>query len=394
MFIPRFFYDVAAAEAPAEPVSLAAAMAKTGRLVQPGNEGDTPRINTTEKKEEPTPAPAPAPATANQAQPAAQAKPETPKPAEVPGAAKPQTEATAQVPSWQEVLRQQQPSAILKELGYDEGTADFLSENKALDPKMIGLIKHWKSNGGDIGPYLKALNTDYGKMAPEDVMRHQLQMQNPELDAKQLETLYRVKVTQRYKLDPALYSEEEVDEGRIELMADVKSIRQTLTAEQQNYLVPKPPEAKAAGPDPQALQRQQEAERVRQFVEADPYTRNLLATGKLTVGEGDDKFEFPVDTNAILDVMNNPETLGKKLYNKDGSPDTVKMWLLSGVAEYGLNFFKQVALHYKTLGGRSAIAPIENAKPPAGGTPAHAETESKDPAAAMAKRGRVTRGGE
>jgi len=393
----RKFYDVAAPEAPAGSgaavTDLASIMAKSGRLSQPGNEGAIPKINTTEKKEEPTPASAPAPATATQAQPAEQAKPESPKPTEAPQAAKPQTEEPAKVPSWQEVLKQQQPNAIFKELGFGDQMASFLSENKELDPKMLNLIKYWKENG-NVEPFLKALSTDYGKMAPEDVMRHQLQMQNLELDAKQLETLYKVKVVQRYKLDPALNSEEDVEEGRIELMADVKSIRQGLIAEQQNYLVPKAPEAKPSGPDPVELQRQQDNEAYIQEIRNDPYSQSLVTNNKLVIGEGDDKFEFPINSQVLSEVMFNGEALGKRLNTADGKPDTAKQWLISAIAEYGMGFMNAYAQHFKTLGGKSAIAPIENAKPPGAGAPAHAEVESTNPAAVMAKRGRITRGGD
>src|ERR1700722_4968678 len=278
MFTPRFFYDTAVAEAPAggteaavaeAPIDMASAMAKTGRLIRPGNEGEAPKVNTTEKREETKPVPAPAPATANQTQSADKVKTESPKPSTAQQAAKPQTEAAPAAQTWQEVLKQQQPNAVLKELGYDDHMVNFLAEHKQIDPKMVGFIQHWQKTG-DAGPYLKALSTDYGKMAPEDVMRHQLQMQNPELNDKQLETLYKVKVTQRYKLDPVNYSADEVEEGRIELMADVKSIRQALSAEQQNFLLPKPA-AQPAGPDPQ-VQRQQEIAVYRQTIENDPYS--------------------------------------------------------------------------------------------------------------------------
>lgn len=395
MFTPRFLYNIVATETAIEtasPVDITSIMAKSGRLTQPGNEGEIPKINTTEKKEETQPASAPAPATANQAQSAEKGKPESPKPTEASAAAKPQTEAAPIVPTWQEVLKQQQPNAILKELGYGDEMVNFLAEHKQLDPKMLGFIQHWQKTG-DAGPYLKALSTDYGKMAPEDVMRHQLQVQNPELDAKQLETLYRVKVTQRYKLDPALYSEEEVEEGRIELMADVKGIRQALTAEQQNYLIPKPAEvAKPAGPDPQE-QRQQEITVYRQTIESDPYSQSVLTNNKLVLGKGDDQIEIPINAQILSSIIFDDKVWAEKLA-PGGKLDAEKQWLIAGVADEGMAFIDKIAAKYKALGGKSAIAPIENASKPAAGAPAHAEVESKDPAAVMAKRGRVTRGGE
>lgn len=395
MFI-RKFYNI---DAPAEVApSIASVMAKSGVLRQPGDDGPVPAINT-EKKEEPTPAPAtPAPATA--AIPAEKAKPEPPKPTEVPKTEPTQTATPVQVPSWQEVLKTQQPDTILKELGYGEKLVEFLRENKDIDPKMLGFVDHWRKNEGKVDPYLKALSTDFSKMAPEDVMKYQLRELNPELDAKQLERLYKLKVVDRYKLDPVLYSEEEVEDGRIELMADVKGIRTTLAEQQQNFLFPKPV-PKEAGPDPRAQQQQQEFEAYKTYITDDPYTRDLFSNKKLSIGEGDNKFDFPVDPNALSEVLYDADKWTQKLFiqeiKPDGTkvsiPDVKKQFLLAGIAVYGEDFLKQYGLHLKSLGGAAAIAPIENAKPPASGTPAKAEVESASPAAAAAKRGRLVQGG-
>lgn len=71
----------------------------------------------------------------------------------------------------------------------------------------------------------------------------------------------------------------------------------------------------------------------------------------------------------------------------------MKQWLIAGVAKYGLDFFRQYAQRFKSLGGEAAIAPIENAKPANAGTPAKAETTPTNPAAAAAKHGRLVQGG-
>jgi hypothetical protein len=396
MFTFRKFYEI---DAPAEAVSsIASMMAKSGVLRQPGDDGPVPAINT-EKKEEPTTAPAtPAPATA--ATPAEKAKPEPPKPVEAAKPEPPQTATTATPPSWQEVLKTQQPDTILKELGYGENLVNFLKGKKDLDPKLVGFYNHWETNQGNVKDYLRALDTDFSKMAPEDVMKYQLQAQNPELDAKQLDRLYKLKVVDRYKLDPQLYSEEDVEDGRIELMADVKGIRTTLAEQQQNYLFPKPV-PKEAGPDPRVQQQQQEFEAYKTHITDDPYTKDLFSSKKLSIGEGDNKFDFPVDPNALSEVLYDVDKWTQKLFTQeikpDGTkvaiPDVKKQFLLAGIAVYGDEFLKQYGLHLKSLGGQAAIAPIENAKPPAPGTPAKSEVESTSPAAAAAKRGRLIQGG-
>lgn len=396
MFTFRKFYDIAA---PAEVApSIASVMAKSGALRQPGDDGPVPTVNT-EKKEEPTPAPAtPAPATA--AKSAEKATPEPPKSVEVPKTEPTQTATSAQVQSWQEVLKTQQPDTILKELGYGEKLVEFLRENKDIDPKMLGFVDHWRKNDGKVDPYLKALSTDFSKMAPEDVMKYQLKAQNEELDAKQLDRLYKLKVIDRYKLDPQLYSEEEVEDGRIELMADVKGIRTTLAEQQQNYLFPKPV-PKAPVVDEAAQEQQQRAAAFKSFLSEHPAIKSLMTNKSISFGEGEDKYDYPIDPQEVYDLVTNADKYTENLYithtHADGSTtrelDVEKHIISALIAKAGKGFFKQYAQHYKSLGGHSAIAPIENAKPPVPGTAAKSEVESASPAAAAAKRGRLVQGG-
>lgn len=401
MFTYHKFFDVDAPEAPAAPINLAAIAAKSGILTTPGNEGVVPSINTSEKKEEPIPATPALPATATEPKLAAQAKPESPTPTTEPAAAKPQTEEPVKVPTWQEVLKSQQPDTIFKELGLDGKVVD-LSKKLVGNPKMMAFYEHWEKNNGDIKPYLSALSTDFSKMAPEEVMRHQLREEYPELDAKQLDTLYKIKVTNRYKLDEVNYTEEEVAEGRIELMADVKPIRAALTAKQDQYLIPKPPELKPAEPDNQALQKQQEFEAFQTQLTNDPYIKELTSNKKITIGEGAEAFSFAVDPAKIMNIMLDADAWASKLLiqqdNADGSktwiPNAKKQALIGAILEDEDGFLREMSKHYKSLGGKAAIDPIENAKPPGAGAPAKAEAESTNPAAAAAKRGRLTRGGE
>jgi len=390
----RKFYNT---DAPSEAVpSIASIAAKSGVLRQPGEEGAIPSINTTEKKEEPITAPAP-PATATDAKPAEEAKPATPSPKQDPIPEPPQAAAPeVKVPSWQEVLKQQQPSAILKELGLDERLVDL----KELEPKMVGFLSHWKSKG-DPKQYLEALTTDFTKMQPEEVMRYQLRMQNPELNDKQLDTLYKIKVTQRYKLDSQLFSEEDVEEGRVELMADVKSVRNALIAEQEKFLLPTAPEPKAAEPDSRAQQQKQDFEEYQSLITNSDYTKNIVSSKKIILGEGEDQVSIPVNGEALLQNLLDSNTWTQKLFKKEELPngnvryvpDIQKQMLISAILEDDKAFFSEYAKHFKLLGSKSAIEPIENAKPPVAGTPAKAETSEGNPAAQMAKRGRLVSGG-
>lgn len=389
----RKFYDITIPDAP----SIASIMAQKGSLNATERGGEIPKVDTSElAKPEP---PAAEPAKANPANQSEPAKAET-KPKEEPKGAPAQTEpAPTTAPQWQEVLKQQQPNLILKELGYGDSLAEFLADNKDLDPKVLGFLKHWKAEG-NVESYLKAMTTDFSKMSPEEVMRRQLQEQYPEMDAKQLETLYKIKVQQRYKLDSTLYSEEEVEEGRIELMADSKPIREALAQKQQDYLLPKPVKNEAA-PDPRVLQQQQELEAYKTQLNENSFIKNIVASKQLTIGEGDDAYNHPVDPNKVLGILNDKDEWAssyftvKELPNgeKQYVPDFKKQAVVGAILADMDGFFTGYAKHLKALGAKTAIAPIENAKLPGDSGPAKSETESKDPAAVMAKRGVLNRGG-
>lgn len=401
MFI-RKFYEVAAAEpVTGGGIDLGAIMAKSGKLVSPGQSGETPKVNTSETKEQPNPAPATAPATANAPQPAEPAKSEAQKPKEESKPAPAPIEQPASTLSWQEVLKQQQPNAIFKELGYGEQLAEFLQENKDLDPKLVNLLKHWKTSDGNMQPYLSALTTDFAKMPPEEVMRHQLREQYPELDAKQLDRLYNIKVVNRYKLDPQNYSEEEVADGQVELLADAKSIRQSLVDKQQGYLLPKPVQKQAA-PDVQAQQQQRDADAWTAKINDSPIIKSIISNKYLTIGEGEDAFNLPVDPNRIVSILSNADEGANSLFDSvkkaDGTaelvPNFLKQALVSAIMADDKGTIQHLAKHYKALGAKSAVAPIENASEPGKSQPAKAEIETTDPAKAMAKKGRVTRPGD
>ena len=403
MFI-RKFYDVDAPEAPAAvagPIDLAAIMAKSGVLTSPDRQVEIPKINTSETKEEPKSANPASPAPATESKPAAKAEPSSPSPSKEPAVAAPQTAEPVKVPTWQEVLKSEQPDAIFKELGLDEKVVS-LSKKIKDNPKMAAFFDHWETTNGDYKPYLEALNTDYQKMPPEEVMKRQLQKEYPELDAKQLDTLYKIKVTNRYKLDEVIYSEEEVADGRIELLADVKPIRAALAAEQEKYLLPKPPEPKAAGPDLQAQQRQQEVEAYKASIVDSPYTKTVMSNKYLSIGEGADVYNLPVDPASTLDILLDADKSALSLFivedlpdgTKKYTPDVEKQWFVGEAMKDHKGLIRKLATHFKSIGGKAAIDPIENAKPPGAGTAAHAEVETTDPAAAAAKRGRLVPGGQ
>lgn len=388
--IKRFF-DAAIAE-PAGTYNIAELMARQGQQTI-GEPASQPIVI---KTETPPTAPAPEPppvATTTAAQPAEPAKTEPPSLQTEPTVVPPTQTAPepAKVQTWQEVLKQQ-PDTVLKEIGLD---ADVVNLSKQIkdNPQMAAFFKHWKDNG-DVTSYLRELSTDYTKMPSDEVMRHQLRTEYPKATPKQLEYLFQEKVMKAYNLDSE--DPEILERGKELLEAEADRHRDKFVDNQKKFLIPKPPEPKAAEPDLQAQQQQQFVESYKSKMGDDPLTKNIIATKQFSYGEGDDKFNYPVDPNVLMNFLYDPSQYVTTMFNvqdngadKSYTPNVEHQLLVATVAKYGKNFMTEYAKHYKSIGGKSAIAPIENASPPAGGTPAAAAITPQTPAEAMAKGGRL-----
>ena len=399
MTLLRKFYDSEVAEQATGGVTSAAeAMAKVG-YKSGGEFGDTnrPPIQIKEEPKQEATKEEAATATAS-AETKVEKVEETPKPTEVEKAAVQETVATEpqKTISWQEVLKQQQPDTVLKELGFDDGKLGFIKELKELDPKMVAFLNTWKS-GGNVEAYLKELTTDYSKMSAEDVMRNQLRQEYPKASDKQIEILFKREVVDAYSLDPEKYSEQEVEEGRLLLEAKADRYREAFTTKQQDYLLPKPPQAEAAVVDNSANEASQQFESYKAEVSNNPYTKDLFQNKVLSVGEGDDKFNFPVDPTALTDILFDSEKWAQTMFdvglddkgNKILTPKIQHQMLVGAVAKYGMSFLNEYAKHFKAIGGKAVIDPLENAKPQEQSSSSKSEIKPDNPAAALAKFGRL-----
>lgn len=413
----RKFYDAAPVdtpaappvEAPVETPSAAAQMAKSGRKLS----GDEPMLQkpaapTPPPKSEvtppaPTPGETPKPAPPAQEPPKTEVKPDPAKPAATAEPAKPVT-----APTWQEALKQQKPDAVLAELGFDAKQVKLLETLKA-DPKMAKFYDVWAAKG-DVTAYLKAASTDYTKMAPEEVMRHSLREKYPDMSAEDFNELYAMRVTERYKLDGNEdYTAADIKRAKIELAADAKDHRDALIKAQQDYLLSAAPDQGPADLTAQILaykeEEKQEAESEKQayvkYMTEDSLVKDIVTNKVWKIGEGDEAFKYAVEEPAaLLDLLYNTEKFAEKMFSsvpdKEGKgdliPNTPRQLLVAAVLNDD-KFLQKFAAHHQSLGANKQIAPIENASKP-GETPAKAEAQPTDPAARMAKSGRIVNPGQ
>lgn len=401
----RFFdIDVPTEVAPAGQ-SIAALMATHGIKSEAGMSVEIPSINTGTPEPVNQAAPSEPAATAN---PEPDIRPDitTPEVSQAPPTEPTQVstpqiaEAPKPVQTWQEVLKSQPETDVLKELGYDERAVSLVNELKGFEKIdfFTGLLKEWKEKGTLTG-YLKELTTDYAKMPAEEVMRHQLKLEYPRASDKQLEILFNKNIVEKYGLNSV--DESEMETGKELLEAEADRHRDQFVNNQQKYLTPKPPEpSQVATPDPmkeREQQRQKEAQAFASYIDNDPYTKSLESNKALVMGEGDEKFNFPVDPAQLKAVLTNQQEWANHLFtekaNSDGSkvfiPDAEKQFIIAGIAVYGKQFLNAYAQHFKTIGGKAAIAPIENASKPDGSSASATEVAPITVAEAMARQGRL-----
>lgn len=375
----RKFYEDQPAIAVGPP-DIAAIIAKQGVKI---DEFDDPAsVPDIKIKQEPQIVPA-QPAASTETVTAPVAPPETAKaPATTPAPSEPpkpvqQQPAPAQPSDWKQDIKKADTKEVLKELGFDE--------------KMVGFFSKWKSSG-DVKEYLEAMSVDYTKMSAEDVMRRYLQNEYPGLEPADFEELFQMKIVDQYKLNPDQYSETEVKRGKILLNADAKKIREQFTAKQQELILSQPPQAE--DPEQKWVEAQkQEIEKYKNVLGQDPATKNLLTAKKLVIGEGEEAFNLEIsEPEKIISALNDPSEWASLIFNEDGSPKVSKQLLLSAIAnDTDGNLFKAMTAHYKSLGAKNAIDPIENASQPVG-TPTNQPPPKETPASAMAKQGVMTSG--
>lgn len=362
-------------------VNIAELMAKQGVKTDEGQTVEIPNIDihgsgTTEVEPEPEPAKvettpaAPAPVTPQpdppQLEPIIQPAAELPKPAEV---------------DWKDVLKTQPEVEVYKHLGLDE--------------RMINFLSRWKG-GEDLRDYLEAATVDYTKLSPEELMRRHYSQEYGALSPEDFEEVYRMKVTEHYKLDPDVFDEKEVRRGKILLNHDSDKIRQDFIKRQQDLLFSKPPEPQPSPADieAQALEakREQDVADYKSRIEKDAFTQELLNKKLMTIGEGDEAFNYEVtEPRAYVDILFDPQKWSSKLFNEDGTPNVRKQFLLAAIATDETTFLSNYGKHHQRLGAKKAIEPIENASSTIG-TPASGDGLPSDPAAALARAGTITSG--
>lgn len=300
---------------------------------------------------------------------------------------------------WQTTIKNQQPEEVLKALGFDSKVAEFVKELQDVDPKVVALLNHYK-NGGDLKEFFSEMSKDFSSMPAEDVMRHQLRLDYPKASEAQLEVLYKKEIVEKYNLNS--YDEDEQNEGKLLLEAKADKYREDLAKMQSEKIIPAFDNSKAEQERlAQEKANEEWGKRVVNSFNEHPFTKEVLSKNAITIGEGDDKFTFPVDAKEVADIALYGDRSGDLMFEKTKDangqeiyiPKSQHQLLVATVNKYGEKFITELAKHYKSLGSKAAIAPIDNARPVENRNTSSASPEPTSLAGAMAKYGKLNSGG-
>lgn len=373
--------DVVATETATNPIDIAAMMAKDGFKTD-DSPVNVPVQNTPPPSEAPPAESAPTTTETAPSTPAPEAPQESQPPTVAPTTTPEPRPAPVAAPDWRDMIKQQPEAEVLKHFGLDE--------------KMINFLNRWKG-GEDLKDYLEAATVDYSKMSHEEVLRRHLLRDFGSLSPEDFEEVYRMKVIEQYKLDPDVFDEKDVRRGKLLLGIDAEKIRQEFTKQQHDLLFSAPamPDNSAAELAARAEQekRDKQVQDYRNHVQNNTYTKELLTTNLLKVGDGDKAFNLEIGKpDDILSLLYDPTKWAQKLWNEDGTPNVRKQLLLAAIANDDAAFVTNFAKHYEMLGAKSVADKIANVTEPPIGTPAAGSAETANPIAQLARFGTISSG--
>jgi len=305
----------------------------------------------------------------------------------------PETKSDNKEPvKWQEVLKNQQPDEILKELGYSSESVSFMSKIKDADPKILHFLDLWKTDANAFKDYVSEMNADYAQLSSEEVMRRQLKEEYPKASEKQLEAIFKRDVVDKYNLDSA--DDELVEDGKLLLDAVAEKYREKLVEKQKELLLPSHVQEQIN----QEELAKKEFENYQNTLLNSQMTKELLQNKILSIGDGEDKFNYSLSSpEAVVNNLFDSNSWANKMFDivKDANgveqfvPNIEKQLLISAILEDHKGFLKEMSKHYKSLGGKSFSDSLDNPSNSGNYSPSKPATEPKSPAEWMAKSGRL-----
>lgn len=221
---------------------------------------------------------------------------------------------------------------------------------------------------GDLTPYLQAKTVDFSTMSDEEIMRRNLREQYSDLSDKAFDRLYKIEVTDKYKLDADEWAEEDSELGRELLKSEATKLRSKYQDWQKNF----------SAPEPEVTQEQNDAveqlQKFEQEVRSNEFTKSLIEGKKLTIKTADGEFNYEIpQAETLLDMTINNEKFFGQFANPEGQLDYGRWYKTAAYSQNPEMFEKSLINFGKTLGRSEITKEIRNpSTAPVGDVPTEA----------------------
>ena len=285
-----------------------------------------------------------------------------------------ESEATeTEEPTNEEVVNEEEVVEAQKE--EDSGTAqeEVVSEPEAVteEPKSVELpqslrelndlveedeyiknaLEYYKENK-TLKPYLEALSVDYNEVSDVDLLRIKYERENPDLDSKVVERLFKREVLDKYSLNEDEFDEDEIEIGRAMLKRDAGKVRQQLISDQKNFIPTNVP------------QRQSEEEIAAQVAEQKKIISSNLKSyldSKAIKIESDEPLSYQVkDASKMVDYAMDNQSFFKEFIQEGGDVNWEKWAKTVAFMQDPDQFINSMISHGKSLGKKSFEQELKN----------------------------------
>lgn len=235
-----------------------------------------------------------------------------------------------------------------------EPTPDKSSEYKFKDDFIRQAVEFYEKTG-DLTPYLQAKTVDFNTMSDEEIMRRNLREQYSDLSDKAFDRLYKIEVTDKYKLDADEWAEEDSELGRELLKSEATKLRAKYQDWQKNF----------SAPEPEVTQEQNDAveqlQKFEQEVRSNEFTKSLIEGKKLTIKTADGEFNYEIpQAESLLDMTINNEKFFGQFANPNGQLDYGRWYKTAAYSQNPEMFEKSLINFGKTLGRSEITKEIRN----------------------------------
>lgn len=250
-----------------------------------------------------------------------------------------------------------------------------------IDEETIKAIEYKESNGGDWNEYLKIKNTDYAKLAPQQLIEMDLKERYAGIDNKRFQIVLKNEL-RKYNLDRDDFTEESEEAilGSIMLDKDSDQIRAKYL-EKQNGL--KAPEKQ---PDTTAQDREIFQQQITANIRNSEPVKNLLSTKLIPFGLGEEAFNYEVksEVNRIIEAT---VTASVNNGNNPSEADIAKMFKTLAYHSDPEGVEKALIDHGRILGNRAVRKEVSNTQ--ANESTTSTNFENLSDAELLARAGRV-----